>query len=723
MPPDRHAPPGAGRAVSPRAAAAAAALAALFAWGAGAALPGAGLARVAGAYGACAIVPGIAVWALFAPRVRTIDGVLIALALGPVVSVLLFAAGVVIAQPARAAFLPCTAALFAAAMLAAPRIRPAPDGDARADWRTVLPLLALLIPLIASLPLSSEWWRVRSDAWFHAAFAIEIRDFGIPPSDPFFAGLPLHYFWLFHLYLAGLSEIAAASPFPFFVLINVQSLAALVIGLYLLSSRFRGDASSNRFAVLMGILGLNALFWLFLPLKSLRALIGSETGGAELARIYDQFPIDLLRWIDFLSPLDGAQPFFLSKFYVGSAFSIGLALAVFLMLVFARAVGCEPRVPEVAGAGATERAARHGIAAAERRALAPLAALALAGVWAFHPDVALFLAPAMAAALVTALAAGDPSGRSSMLRGVALPAAATVAVTACFAPYLLRVAARDEVLSQLFDFNLRRALAIAAVGSAFLLLAPFRVREFVARGGTSGRFVLFTGIALALLAMLVRLPGSERAQTMDKNPYFLALGLALPAGWALADLTRRSSSRARRAALAGAILVPANAAMLFGYLSLPNRHEVGEDERALYEWVRRATPRDAVFLQCRDADVHERMRLSVLAPRRVFAGAEHLAREWGYPRAEIDRRIALEDSLFAVGDLGLSEVAAEAPPAATYVLHDLKATAEAGAQTHARARLDLPVVYESRRYRVHELRALGANAPPAAAAGPDPGAP
>ncbi|MFN0152329.1 MAG: hypothetical protein ACKVU1_16615 [bacterium] len=656
-----------------------ASLAALLLWGAGTLVPAFVLARILGAYLLAAVIPGILLWALFAPHARSIDGVLIALALGPVVSVLLYVAGVAVASSPRAVFVPCTTVSLAAALLLARRIRP-PAADERArDWRSVAPLLAALVPLIASLPIASEWWRVRSDAWFHAAFAIEILDFGIPPQDPFFAGLPLHYFWLFHLYLAGLSQLAGSSPFPFFVLINVQALVALVLGLHLLSARFRADAASNRFAVLMGILGLNALFWLFLPLKAVRALIGSEKGGAELARIYDQFPIDLLRWIDFLSPLDGAQPFFLSKFYVGSAFSIGLALAVFLMLYFARAV------------------------AGESRSAAPLAAIALAGVWAFHPDVALFLAPAMGLGLAATIAFGDSRVRLVPLRRVVLPVLATVAVTALFAPYLLRVGGREEVLSQLLDVNVRRAVAIAAVGSAFFLLAPFRFRDLFRHAEPSGRFVLFTGVALVLLAMLLRLPGSERAQTMDKNPYFLVLGLALPAGWALADWTRRFRPGARRLLLASAILVPANAAMLFGYLALPNDYGVGPEERALYEWVRRATPRDAIFLQCRDADVHERMRLSVLAPRRVFAGADHLAREWGYPRAEIDRRAAIEDSLFARGVVTRADLAGPASGGPLFVVHDLEATAAAGPAARARGLLDLPVAYESPRYRVYAV--------------------
>ena len=35
--------------------------------------------------------------------------------------------------------------------------------------------------------------RYRSDAWFHAAVIAQIGDYGIPPEDPYFAGLALQW--------------------------------------------------------------------------------------------------------------------------------------------------------------------------------------------------------------------------------------------------------------------------------------------------------------------------------------------------------------------------------------------------------------------------------------------------------------------------------------------------------------------------------------------------
>jgi hypothetical protein len=239
---------------------------------------------------------------------------------------------------------------------------------------------------------------------------------------------------------------------------------------------------------------------------------------------------------------------------------------------------------------------------------------------------------------------------------------AALLATAAAMPYLLAVAGGASRLGELIDPSVRRAVAIACSGFALLLLGALGMRATLVHAGAAGRLVAVTGIGLTILALALRLPGTERAQTMDKNPYFLTLGLGVPAGWALADLWARAAARGRRRLAAWgivALLAPANVAMLAGYALLPDRFETSPSERALYEWARAHTPRDAVFLVGRNADYRDRMRLPVLGPRRVFAGADHLAREWGYPEGEISRRAALEEAIFDRGAVGPADVAAQ----------------------------------------------------------------
>lgn len=662
--------------------------------GLGRLVPGCGAAAVLGSWLLLGVAPGLCAWGFLAPGARPALGAAYALALGPVISLAPLAAGFSSGLPSDWAPIPAAILALVCALIAARRIAPGEPVDQEGSARRLIPWIAAIVVVLASLPLASAWWRVRSDAWFHAAFALQVRDFGIPPQDPFFAGMPLRYFWLFHLYLAGLSALSGASPFAYFALINIQAFAALALTLHLVSAAFRRDAASHRLVVLTGVLGLNAFLWLFVPAKALRAFIGNQTGPGELEAVFNQFPIEIIRWIDFLAPLDGAQPFFLSKFFVGSAFSIGFALGALLLLLGVRAFAGAPR----------REAALFGAA--------------LAGVWAFHPDVALFLGPACIAGAAAAALLGDRATRANVASLAPWGLAAALA-TILLTPYLVGIGAGKGMEDLLFFLpDPRRAAAIAATGAAFLLLAPLALRDLARSRPPSGRFLAVAGLALSLLALGIRLPGSERAQTMDKNPYFLALGLCVPAGWALADLLARIESGRRgkmlRVWAAAALLVPANAAMLFGYLLGGGRFAVGPDERALVEWIRRETPREAVFLESRAVPYNDRMRLPVLGPRRVFCGAEQLAREWHYPAEEIGRRAALEEGFFSRGDpTGGGTVIPDVHGGPAYLLW---ISGPGGESDPLNGRF--PLLFASGPYRVHGVGPPGQGVPRQSAGAP-----
>jgi len=651
----------------------------------GRATDGGGVLATLGAHGALAVAPGLLAWGLFLRRERPAVGVFAALALGPVIGLAAILPGFLWAVRSSSIVFPAAIALAVAAAAVALRIAPTERADEEGGARRILPVLAVLLVAAALLPLVNPWWRVRSDAWFHAAFAIEARDFGVPPIDPFYSGMPLRYFWMFHAFLGALCALSAGSPFPFFALINLQALAAFALGLHLISARFRKDVASNRAAVLMGTLGLNALFWLFVPLKALiAACVGKDRGPAEFARTFDVFPFDLNRWILFLSPLDGAQPFLLSKFFVGGSYSTTLALALLYLLFALRALD-RPRAPEAA-----------------------LAGFALCGLWAFHPDVGLFLVPAVWGGAAVLVALAPWADRRRIARALLPAAIASVAATLLFSPYLLGIGGGGAGGIRPIDVSPRRAVALMASGVAILALAPFRFRELWRRAGLEGRLFLLVGIWLAALALIVRLPGSLIAQTMDKNPYFFVIGLAVPAGWALADLTRGVSPPLRRRALlawtVGGLLLPANIAAYCGYWLTPDRFAVQPEERELNAWVARETPREAIFLESRNVDRVTRMHLPVLAARRVYAGADTLAHEWNYPIEEIEGRARLEKRLEA-GE-AVADVAALADPSGRSPVYFLRFLASDGAGSEPRADPlgdDFAVVFENSRFRVLAL--------------------
>src|SRR6185503_5572933 len=52
----------------------------------------------------------------------------------------------------------------------------------------------------------------RADGWFHAAVTLQVAQRGLPPEDPFFAGLRLLYFWGTHAWAALWLTLAPRIP-------------------------------------------------------------------------------------------------------------------------------------------------------------------------------------------------------------------------------------------------------------------------------------------------------------------------------------------------------------------------------------------------------------------------------------------------------------------------------------------------------------------------------
>ena len=108
-------------------------------------------------------------------------------------------------------------------------VKPSLPDRPRGDLALALPI-SLLLAAVAMLPaLLRPWIRMRADSWFHAAIVHEIERGGLPPQDPYFAGLSLQYMWFFHALLAGIRKIATVSPFDLMVMVNGVTLVALTM--------------------------------------------------------------------------------------------------------------------------------------------------------------------------------------------------------------------------------------------------------------------------------------------------------------------------------------------------------------------------------------------------------------------------------------------------------------------------------------------------------------
>ena len=70
--------------------------------------------------------------------------------------------------------------------------------------------------------------------------------------------------------------------------------------------------------------------------------------------------------------------------------------------------------------------------------------------------------------------------------------------------------------------------------------------------------------------------------------------------------------------------------------------DVSDSERALYKWMEKSTPPNAVVLEDDD-----NVRVPVLASRDVYWGTESYARNWAYPHDEMLERKRVRDAVFS----------------------------------------------------------------------------
>ncbi len=552
----------------------------------------------------------------------------------------------------------------------------------REVWAFVL-LLAATAVLVAWLPATREWWRIRSDAWFHAAVTMQIRDFGAPPEDPYFAGMSLQYMWAYHAMTLALGRLLRADYFQIMAVVNLQALALLGVAAWRLAAVFRTRAAPRLAAVAVTFFAFNAAFWVFLPMKLARALIGDVRGMDEVARTFRLFPLDYRTSWTFLETFRN-PPFFLDKFMVATAF--GLALALFL--------------------GALAAGAAY-VSTSRRVHLATLAAC-VAGTLLFHTYVGLVAVAAFGgAAVLLFLFRTRMNGyvfRFSVLPVVAIAAAVVVA-----APFVYDVTrSRDVGGSGLVDLSFQRLVAIL-VPCVFVMVLAWWEGRVRTEPSPAARFVSFFALATLAVCLVIHLPGPNN-YAKPAFPVFLAL--APIAGLAVADTCTARHGRARARATASWILLFALPVNLIAFAGAFGQHdgvEVTPAERTVAKWAIAHTPRRAVFI-----DEPEHVFLLVTGPRRYLFGSWNYASQWKYPRAEMARRFHAMQSLYAAGPL--DRVALEVLADIDDPLYVIVRPEHRGEGAAVTRRDDLfPVVFDAGGIQVREVNRAACRAAVAAA--------
>jgi hypothetical protein len=573
------------------------------------------------------VAPGACLSRLLARNQRSIyetllAGVLISPLLLVFVTIATLSAGGTV--PGASHALAATSAILLATALLR---RPAEIPPVRREVVWMLVLVVGLLLLTATLPFTREWWRIRSDAWFHAAVVAEMRDFGLPPDDPYFVGMPLQYMWFYHVVGLVLSDALRVDAFWVMASFNAHAVVALVLASFQLASVLRPGFAHRMAATATLIFAFNAAFWVFLPLKLVRAVTGEVRGWEEIQRTYTLSPLNYDTAYGFMN-IYCNQEFFLDKFMVATAFGIAL---VYMVAAWAGAIDW------------LQNRRRYGLA---------LVAVSLVGMLGFHSMVGfVFLVGVVGGAVLLHLTRARVDGyrRRAAVALVGTSLLCLVGMT----PYLYRVMHAKEQ-AQVFpvDFSLPKIAGIF-ISCAFVMVMSWRARAFWLGNSVGLRFFVLGAAAVTAFCFSIALPGPN---TYDKLGYFVFIPFAVMAGFAVADSILARPARARlTTALVWITLfyLPVNAIAFVSSFATPDGEEVTPAEMRLSDWVRDHTPRESVLI-----DDHDRVPLVVTAPRRYFFGRLSYAEQWGYDKVEMSRREHVVRSLY--GDAPLDADALDA---------------------------------------------------------------
>jgi hypothetical protein len=562
-----------------------------------------------------ALLPGWAALAFLAPRVDRAGRLGTALALSPILGGALCALLVGAGLTWASALL--TVLATSAAVILLRRVLPRGRGP---DLRGEGPRAAWIASGVATLALGamyagSEWWRLDSDAWTHAPIVRALLDHGLPALDPWYAGFPLQYAWLYHAWIASLEAATGIDAFTLLSVLAVVSLAAFALVAGHLVARLHGPLAGWETAFVL--LGMNGAFVLTLPILLAKGLLGSDAGPQVLARIFggaftnSDRAEDLLRWF-------GTQTWFGNKFAGATPLSLGIAaLGAWLASLW--------------------RALESG--ADDRRELL-LFALLTAATGALHPVLLLFTTTTLVLWCAFVLLAQRAALGEAVT--IALAGAIGAVLPALYFARLLAPSAGH--LAPPVDLSLAKLQGLALSTLPGLVFAAIAAPAFARAGGARKSWILWAAAAL-VFALVLRLPGDWAFFTVDKTSYLLWIPLALTGGGAFAAFLARRRSAARLV-LAALLLLPATVLALGTRAGDPRRAWRQPWDRPALVQLRAALPGNALLV-VPPGDIDT----PVFLARDLFDTDKVDGFVRGYDPAELARRHALVDTLYRAGRL------------------------------------------------------------------------
>jgi len=481
-------------------------------------------------------------------------------------------------------------------------------------------VLAVATILALWLPATDTWWRYREESWFNAAVLNRIANHGFPVIDPYFTPMRFQDLYFYHIILTCVSTLAGIGPFGAMIFVNFLALSGFVLGFNFLAGVFAPKTLPRTLGVVLGLFGMNGLFYCFFPIRLARAYFGETTGTDLLRQFFSLHPLNHDTASRFVS-VEGNQFMFLDKFMIGTSLSLTLGLVCVLIgLVAWSRRGDWNRLQSffyVAG---------------------------IAGVMYLHLVIGFtVLVATFGVVLFRMLPRTRADGGTFPLGWHAL---LTLAAGVVAAPYVASVIPyHGDTRAVGFALQIRHVVGIVSCILPSLIPAAWYAAR---RGGerpldaegrltASGTVLVWAGVA-TVLALVIDLPTNHESQFS----FVLYIPLAAVAAGGLAGW----ADSGRRGVVTAVVYVvvctvPLSAVYFTGAFRDQSRFAYAPRESFFYDWVRTATTADAVFLEDRDV-----VRIPVLSARDQYWGTEEFAKTWAYPPEELSRRHSLRESVF-----------------------------------------------------------------------------
>lgn len=499
--------------------------------------------------------------------------------------------------------------------------------------RRALVGIAILIVLAAvmcfALPLAKLWWRARDDSWFHAAITNKILRDGLPPTDPYFAGLRLQYVYFYHVILGACMSLTRVDALYAMIIVNAIALVSCASAFHALARMFSRRMGPRVAGTALWLFGMNGWFYWFYGLRLVRAFSGETHGAATLKQFFPWSPNGHATAMSLIS-VEGNQFMFLDKFMLGTAFSLTLSLGasiLFLLLTARRG----------------QWSIRHDIALF----------LAVAGAMLLHPVTGITIAAVTIAVLALLLLVRSQTARGGPSYGRILSClAAGIAVTIPYVRSVSPARGSGEAMASVafqpsFAIGLIADLLPALVLALWFLRRPTEHTDSAELlGARPVDSLTLSGSGLLcmwfLFMLIVALTVDLSVNNETKFAFFAWLPLCALATGCFERVWDWRSRRHVAVVLLLSATLPLH--MLYFHHAVRDRStlEIAQAERAAYEWIRHNAPRDAVFIEAND-----NVRVPVLADRDDYWGTAVYAHNWGYPVAEMSARRELRDHVFS----------------------------------------------------------------------------